>query len=448
MNQNLKRNFTDNNTPNPPNPEHITAFDGDAIRRTLGMILNPGNLAKYRAFLQYKVICTFKAYCTKEIDDEFFDFYSRKLNGQDKQKPEDKRSILTLNGYAGEMMGKLFVAKYFPAHCKQDVKTMIQEILDVMQDSIKANNWLTEPTKQKALVKLSKFNVKIGYPDVWKDYSDFDVVPGDSLYDISKKALKWSMRVEFFEKLNSVIDRNEWLMTPQTVNAYFMPTQNEIVFPAAILQPPFYCRSKDDIDFDYSEESKTETLDPGYDFSQAVNFGGIGAVIAHEITHGYDDKGRKFDGDGNLNDWWTDEDTKLFEEKTKIMGEQVGLYSFVDTDENKTYKLNPELTMGENLADLGGLSLSLQAMRKKLQESNASDSEILANNRVFFKSFANIWKQNTKKDFKINCMTTDPHSPPDFRGNLVKNMHEFYQAFDVSESDGMYIPPVKRVRMW
>ena len=235
-------------------------------------------------------------------------------------------------------------------------------------------------------------------------------------------------------------------MTPQTVNAYFSPSQNEIVFPAAILQPPFYCKSNDDIDFDITEEVKM--TNSNYDFTKAVNFGGICAVIAHEITHGYDDKGRKFDGDGNLQEWWTEDDAKLFKEKTEIMVDQASQYVFVDTDNNKEYKLNAQLTMGENLADIGGISLALQAMNKQLLKNNESTQMIKANQRVLFKSFANIWKQNTKKDYMINQITTDPHSPSEFRANLVKNMNEFYEVFNVTENDNMYISPDKRIRMW
>ena len=433
-----------NNVANPPNIEHITAFDGDAIRRIIAMILVPENFAKYRSFLQYNIISAFKGFCTKEIDDEFFDFYKRKLSGQNEQQTDDKRSIQIVNAYAGEMMGKVFVSQFFPEKDKTNISNMIQEMIHVMENSINNNDWLTPPTKEKALIKLSKFNVKIGYPDVWKDYSDFDVKMGDTLYDISKKAKKWSLRVDFYDKINSILDRNEWHMTPQTVNAYFSPTMNEIVFPAAILQPPFYCKNKEDIDFDIDDEITMINMD--YDFTEAVNFGGIGAVIAHEITHGYDDKGRKFDGNGNLNDWWTETDAKLFKDKTELMVEQATQYNFVDKDNNKEYKLNAQLTMGENLADLGGISLALQAMNNRL---NKMDKKIIiANQRVLFKSFANIWKQNSKKDYIINQMTTDPHSPPDFRANLVKNMNEFYEVFNVTEKDLMYISPPKRVRMW
>lgn len=444
MSNNFIKYFT--NIPNAPNIEHVTTFDGDAIRRVITMILNPENLSKYRSYLQYKIIMSYKGFCTKEIDDEFFDFYGRKLSGQSEQKPEDKRSIQLVNAYAGEMLGKVYVEKFFPEKYKKDIRLMIQEMIDIMRISITHNDWLTLPTKEKALNKLNKFNVKIGYPDVWKDYSKFDVKLGDTLYDISKKAKKWTLEVEFYDKLNSVLDRNEWHMTPQTVNAYFSPTMNEIVFPAAILQPPFYCKTNAEIDFDITDE--INMTDPNYDFTKAVNFGGICAVIAHEITHGYDDKGRKFDGNGNLQEWWTDEDAKLFKEKTELMVEQASLYKFVDSETNKEYKLNAYLTMGENLADIGGISLALQAMNKQLQNTNTPNHVMKTNQRVLFKSFANIWKQNTKKDYMINQMTTDPHSPSEFRANLVKNMNEFYDVFDVRENDNMYISPDKRIRMW
>lgn len=427
-----------------PNDEHITAFDGDAIRRIVSLILDPLNYSKYRSFLQYKIICSSESYCTKELNDLFFDFYQRELGGQLVPKPDDKRTMSLINQWVGEMMGKIYVAKYFPESHKNDIKSMVGEILKTMNQSIISNDWLTQGTKEKALEKLSKFNLKIGYPDKWMDYSELYINESDSLYTISKAVRVWYLKVKFFDLLNTKQDRDEWLMTPQTVNAYFMPTQNEIVFPAAILQPPFYCKDQNDIEPDIEDEKRM--VGDNYDFRDAINFGGIGAVIAHEITHGYDDSGRKFDGDGNLNDWWTTEDQELFKQKTNIMAKQASEYVFIDSE--KTYKINPELTMGENLADLGGLSLGLSALTRRLKEVNTTYEEIVANQRVFFKSFANIWKQNTKKDCMINNLTTDPHSPPDFRANLVKNIKEFYQVFGVNDNDKMWIPDDSRVRMW
>jgi putative endopeptidase len=441
-----QKNYIDTNVENPPHEHHVTAYDGDCIRRVLVYILDPNNLAKYKSFLQYKVICACKQYCTKELYEEFFDFYSRKLGGQKEMKSVEKRSVAIVNAFAGEMLGKIYVDKYFPQECKDDVLNSISKVLDVMRESMKTNDWLTDETKKNALKKLDKFKVKIGYPDVWKDYSKFNVTVGDSLYVISKKATQWSLQVNFYDKLNSVLDRNEWHMTPQTVNAYFMPTQNEIVFPAAILQPPFYCRSVDDIDFNFDDEKNNspELL------TKATNFGGIGAVIAHEITHGYDDQGRKFDSDGNLNDWWLSKDAELFKAKTELMATQADKYKFIDLEDSKEYGMNAQLTMGENLADLGGLSLSLKALQNHLTDNNVeTNSEAYKGYlRVFFKSFANIWKQNSKKDFLINQLTTDPHAPCDFRGNIVKNINTFYDVFDVKEGDGMYISKDERITMY
>ena len=429
---------------NGPKVDHCTTFDGDGIRRVLTMILDQKNFAKYKSYMQYKIINKVFSFCSKDFDDEFFNFYQKELRGQAQQKTNEKRSINIVNAYAGEMMGKIFCAKYFTQESKDDVKKMILETLDIMKVSIQKNDWLTADTKAKANEKLSKFRLKIGYPDVWKDYSDFNAKVGDSLYVISKKATKWRLNMEFFRKLNSVLDREEWRMTPQTVNAYFMPTQNEIVFPAAILQPPFYHKDSSTVDFDVSDEQK---LDDSINLAKPANFGGIGAVIAHEITHGYDDKGRKFDGDGNLNDWWTSEDADLFKGKTEIMAKSAEKYQFIDTeDDNKLYKMNPKLCMGENLADLGGLSLSLQALLKSVE--GKSEDTVKASLRILFKSWANVWKLNIKKDSRINRLTTDPHAPCEFRANLVQHMNEFYKAFDVKEGDQMFLEEDFRVRMW
>lgn len=441
LKNNRDKNFIQKNIQNPPHIEHIVAYDGDGIRRILAFILDESNVNRYRSYLQYNIICSLNSFCTKELNDEIFDFYSRNLTGQAEQKSEDLRSINLVNNYAGEMLGKLYVAEYFPEKHKHDIKNIINTILEVMKDSLQKNDWLTETTKNKALLKLSKFTVKVGYPDVWKDYNDLDINVTDSLYDIFLKVKKWSLQREFYDKINAVVDKTEWHMDPQTVNAYFSPTHNEIVFPAGILQPPFYNKSIQDLDFDIDEELKS-TINHS-NFVLSANLGGIGAVIAHEITHGYDDKGKKFDGDGNLNNWWTDDDALLFKNKTDLMAEQASQCNFVV--DGAKYTLNAGLTMGENLADLGGISLVLQASNKR---DYVDSNESRANTRVLFKSFANIWKRNIKDDTKIIQITTDPHSLADFRANLVKNIDEFYEAFDIKETDKMYIPRSKRVRMW
>lgn len=462
LNNNRESSFVANEIENPPHGEHITVFDGDGVRRIFAMILNENNFLKYRSYLQYRVICAFKDICTKDIDDEFFDFYDRKLNGQAKPNSNDKRSIQIVSKYAEDMMSKLYVARYFSESHKEDIHNMISNILNVMRDSIERNDWLTSSTKEKALIKLSKLNVKVGHPNLWNDYSLYDIKLGDSLYDISKKANKFNFREKFLNKLNTVIDKNEWLLLPQSINAYYMASHNDIAIAAGFIQPPLYCKTMNDIDFDisdelriiYAENSDEKTIEKSIEKSinniiQAINFGGIGTVIAHEITHGYDDKGRKFDGDGNMNNWWSEEDNFLFATKMNIMEEQSSQYCFIDEESKKEYKINAKLTMSENLADLGAISLALKALIQYLELNNTC-ANINTNvyKRIFFKSYANIWKQNASVNFMINHLITNCHSPPDFRANLVKNMNDFYEVFDVNENDNMYLSPNKRIRMW
>ena len=398
----------------------------------------------YKCFLYYKIITKFSGYCSKELDLEYFDFYQRKLGGQEKQKPEEKRNIGVVNSLGGELLGKLFVNKYFPKDSKDKVEEMIIKVLETMKDSLTNNDWLTQETKEKALLKLTKFTYKIGYPKIWTDYSELDINIGDDLYTISKKYNKWGLYENFFKKLNSKLDKEEWHMTPQTVNAYFMPTQNEIVFPAAILQPPFFHKSLESIDFDIENEIKQITNVE--DAILSINHGAIGGVIAHEITHGYDDKGRKFDENGNLNDWWNDNDVELFSKKCDLMKHSVLKYKFNDGD--KEYNMKPELTMGENLADIGGMSLSIQSLIKKLKNKNLDNNNFNMCLRLFFKSWANVWKQNISKEKRIMLLNMDPHAPTDFRGNLVQHIDYFYDVFNINKNDKMYLLPEHRMKMW
>ena len=445
LKSNLNKNFKD--CDKPPLEDQITTYDGDAIRRYLNLVLDETNHYLHYSYMQYCAVSSCRSFCSKELDEEFFDFYQRKLGGQKNPKSADKRSVERVNAYSGEMLGQLFVKQYFSENSKSSVQLMINNVLEIMRESLQNSDWLTAPTREKAVEKLNTFRSKIGYPEVWKDYSDLDFTIGDSLYQISKKAKKWSLRVNFFEKINSQLDRDEWRMNPQTVNAYFMPTQNEIVFPAAILQPPFFHTELDTIDFDYQEELTKLSLllpeDPKDLIVKSVNYGGIGAVIAHEITHGYDDKGRKFDLDGNLNDWWTQEDTDLFIQKTQNIVNSVNKYSYTD-ESGKVYNMDSELTMGENLADIGGLSLSMKALLTDLNNQEVSDLCL----RIFFKSWANVWKQNIKPEKRIMLLSVDPHGPTDFRGNLVQHMDKFYEVFNVSDKDQMYIEPEFRMKMW
>lgn len=356
-----------------------------------------------------------------------------------------------VSNWLGELLGKIYVAKFFSAEDKETVRGMVGEVLDVMTKSLAGNDWLTDATKEQAQKKLSKFVVKLGYPDKWKNYDLLELLASDSLFVMNQKVSAFEHRLEFVEKLNSVKDKTKWEMNPQDVNAYYHPLNNEIVFPAAIMQPPFYMRSLDAVDFDLSTMNKDTP-----ELLSAVNFGAIGAVIAHEITHGYDDQGRKFDADGNMNDWWQEEDTKLFKKKCELMAEQAVTWKYEEAPEQASdapagvpaaaptvHTMNGELTMGENLADLGGMSLACQALQKHCGDKLTPDHL-----KAFYYSWANVWKQKETKASIIKALATDPHAPCSFRGNLCKNVNSFYEAFPCAEGDAMYLAPEKRVCMW
>ena len=421
----------------------LCVYDGDYFMRLFRLLFDPQNNSRLIAYLQYKIIKFSNNFCTKELNEEFFDYYGRKLSGQMEQKSKEKRSIEVVNRMVGQLLGKLYVNRYFSSSSKKSIEEMINLVIDVMKESLIHNDWLTTVTKDKAIAKVGKFSKKIGYPDEWEDFSRLQFDDVDNFYVISKKVQSFLFEKDFLNKINSKKDENEWFMTPQTVNAYYHPSFNEIVFPAAILRPPFYYTKKESIDFDFTPTKIDPTI--------PANFGAIGAVIAHEITHGYDDQGRLFDGDGNLIDWWTKEDVKLFEQKTKIMGNQSEKYSYSilsDSSEKITHNMNAQLTMGENLADLGGLSLSKKALLRYLKSISASQEVINGSLDIFFRSWANTWKRNATPQYIIKNLASDPHAPNDFRGNLVNNFEEFYIIYNVTPNDEMYLSPNERVNMW
>lgn len=442
---NYKKNYPEK-TDATTAQHRMMVFDGDYFRRVVALLYRKENRRDVRAYLQYKILRSGASMCTKALDEEFFDFYSRKLGGQKEQKTHEKRTVGLINKWVGELMGKIYVSRHFSEDDKTTVRGMVMDVLEIMKVSLKKNDWLCQATKEKAQEKLAKFIVKLGYPDKWKNFELLGITAGDSLYVMQQKVNAFEHRTEFLEKINTVKDKTKWEMNPQDVNAYFHPLNNEIVFPAAIMQPPFYQRSLDVMDVDPAVASRDM---PG--LLTAVNFGGIGAVIAHEITHGYDDQGRKFDSDGNINDWWQEEDAKLFNAKCELIKEQAKTWTFEETPdedapagtESKVHHMNGELTMGENLADLGGMSLACQAMQKRLGDSIQKDHYV-----AFFRSWANVWKSKETKAFIVQALNTDPHAPPSFRGNLVKNIDAFYEAFDVKIGDPMYVAPEKRVQMW
>lgn len=359
-------------------------------------------------------------YLSRDFDQANYEFRNKTLSGQPVQQPRWKRAVNATDNNVGEALGKLYVDAYFPPESKAKMEALVGDIRVAMKGRIEKLDWMGPETKAKALEKLSKFGVKIGYPDKWRDYSALQVKDGDLYGNIERAtAFEWDYRAA---RWGGKVDDAEWGMTPPTINAYYQPTKNEIVFPAAILQPPFF--------------------DPEGD--PAINYGGIGGVIGHEITHGFDDQGRKSDGDGKLTDWWTAADAAKFDAQAKKFGAQ---YSAVEVLPGA--HINGDLTMGENIADLGGLLLALDAYHLSLKGKPAPVIDGLTGDQRVFLGWAQVWRGKYRDDRMRQQLVSDPHSPPKYRVQVpVKNIDAFYEAFGVKPGDGMYIKPEDRVRIW
>lgn len=388
--------------------------------QNLDKIVNEENLPVIKEYLKFHVMDDATGYLTEELDQLSFDFYGKKLRGQKEQRSLDKRGLEFVNGNAGELLGKLYVKENFPAEAKAACEELVQYLIKSFNVHIKDLAWMSPTTKEKALEKLSKFTVKIGYPDKWKDYSSLQV--GTSLIENVNNVRRWSFE-ENLAKQGKPVDKSEWGMTPQTVNAYYSPLFNEIVFPAAILQPPFY---------DYK-------ADPG------VNFGGIGAVIGHELSHGFDDSGSQYDGNGNLNNWWTDEDRTKFEAAADALVAQFEAYEPVPG-----VFVNGRFTLGENIGDLGGSSVAFDALQMYLKDKgNPGLIDGFTQDQRFFLSWATIWRTKTTDEFVVNQVKTDPHSPAQYRATgPIINLDAFHKAFETKEGDKLYIPKDKRIVIW
>ena len=383
--------------------------------------VNEANLPLLKDYMKYHMLSGNAGVLDKKLDDMRFDFYGKYLQGQKEQRAMNKRGLEVVNGILGEAFGKLYVEKYFPAEAKEEMVTMVDYLKKAYHDHISNLDWMNDETKVKALDKLSKFKVKIAYPDKWEDYSKLTVSP-DSYFQNRQNITTWNYEKNL-EKIGKKVDKTKWGMTPQTVNAYYSASNNEIVFPAGILQAPF---------FDFK-------ADP------AVNFGGIGAVIGHEISHGFDDGGSRFDGDGNLNNWWTDEDRKKFEAATAKLDAQYSAYEPV-----KGSFVNGKFTMGENIADLGGVNIAFDALQMYLKDKgNPGKISGFDQNQRFFLSWATVWRTKGTEKFYINQVKTDPHSPGMYRavGPLV-NTEAWYKAFGVKEGDKHYKKPEDRIKIW
>jgi neprilysin/putative endopeptidase len=395
-------------------PDYLTAF---------ARLWVSEDLEDWKAWLRWRVIHSRAFLLTDDLVAEDFDFYGRRLSGTEQIRDRWKRGVSVVESLLGFAVGKLYVERHFPPHAKERMDELVANLLQAYRVSINSLDWMTPATREKALAKLERFTPKIGYPARWRDYTGL-VITRDDLYGNYQRGYAFEYDREL-NKLGGPVDRDEWFMTPQTVNAYYNPGMNEIVFPAAILQPPFFDAEADD----------------------AANYGGIGAVIGHEIGHGFDDQGSKYDGDGNLVDWWTDEDRAEFAKRTKALIEQYDAYTPRGLDEQ--HKVNGAFTVGENIGDLGGLSIALLAYRLSLKGGQAPVIDGLTGEQRVFFGWAQVWRTKSREAEAIRRLAIDPHSPPEFRCNgVVRNIDAFYEAFGVTEDDALYLPPEQRVHIW
>lgn len=385
-----------------------------------GKVFDQTSLAIWKQYLTFNTLSAFSSYLTADLDNENFKFFSKQLNGRNEQRPQWKRGVGVVNSNLGEVIGKVYVTRHFTPQAKNRMSALVENLRNAYGTSIDDLAWMSDNTKKAAHVKLAAFTPKIGYPDQWEDYSALTISADDIVGNIIRSR-KVSSEKEI-SKLGGPIRKWEWGMTPQTVNAYYNPTVNEIVFPAAILQAPFFNMKADD----------------------AVNYGGIGAVIGHEMGHGFDDQGSKYDATGNLRNWWTEQDLKEFSTRTKALVEQYADYQVFDD-----LHVNGKLTLGENIGDLSGVTIAYKAYKASLNGKAAPVIDGLTGDQRFFMGYAQIWRSKIVEKSMRNRVATDPHSPGEFRAlGSLSNMNEFYEAFDVNKGDAMYIAPEKRVKIW
>lgn len=384
-------------------------------------ILAEVSVEEQKAYMQWTLINLASSYLSDEFRARNFEFYGRILSGKQQDRPRWKRSVATVEGVLGEGVGRIYVEKYFPAEAKERMINLVKHLQDALAERIQEQDWMSEETKKVALDKLSAFYVKIGYPDKWRDYSGLTITD-DSFWANLVRSNEFDLKHMVETKLNKPVDREEWFMTPQTVNAYYNPTTNEICFPAGILQPPFFNMEADD----------------------ACNFGAIGVVIGHEMTHGFDDKGRQFDKNGNLTDWWAPGDSERFDERAKVMKE-----FFDNINVLPDLKANGSLTLGENLADHGGLKVAYCALQNAMKENPLETKDGFTPEQRFFLAYANLWASNIREEEMRRLTKVDPHSLGRWRVNgALPHVDAWYDAFGVTEQDSMFIPKEQRVTIW
>jgi putative endopeptidase len=378
------------------------------------------DLETWKNYLRYNLLNAAAAYLTKDIVQLNFDFYRGTLSGVEEMRPRWKNGVNLINGTLGFMLGKVYVEKHFPPEAKERMVGLVANLTSAFDISITELSWMGEETKLKAKEKLNSFTKKIGYPDKWQDYEDLEIIAGDLIGNMSR-ASKYSYNRNI-NQLGKPVDRSRWFMTPQTVNAYYNPPMNEIVFPAAILQPPFFNLEADD----------------------AVNYGAIGAVIGHEYGHGFDDQGSKYNSSGNLVDWWTEKDADQFKTRTDMLAAQYEQFQVFDE-----MHVNGHLTLGENIGDLGGLTIAYKAYKLSLNGKKSPVIDGYTGEQRFFMGWSQVWRRNYREAELKRRLTTDPHSPSRYRViGVLSNMPEFYEAFNVKPGDKMYRPEEERVKIW
>ncbi len=388
----------------------------------LQKVLTETSIDDIKTLVRWSTLNSAASILSSELDTANWDFYSKTLNGALAQRPLRERALATVNGSVGEAIGQLYVDEKFPPEAKAKAEKMIGNVIKAYQKRIESLEWMSAETKTKAIEKLDKFTVKIGYPDKWEDYSGLAIKKGNSYFDNTVAISKWSYKKNLKE-IGEPVDKSKWGMSPQTVNAYFNPLFNEIVFPAAILQPPFY----------------------NYTADEAVNYGGIGAVIGHEISHAFDDSGARFDANGNLKNWWTEDDLNKFTERGNALAEQYSAIEVLDS-----VYINGKFTLGENIGDLGGVLGAYDGLQMHYAENGQPEKiDGFTGEQRFFMSWTTVWRTKIRDNALRTQIKTDPHSPGDVRAiQPLLNVDAFYKAFDIKEGDKMYLAPEKRVRIW
>jgi len=392
-------------------PSYFEGLDG---------LLNEVPIEDWKAYLAFRVMDGRGLHLDEETAAIRFEYRNRTLNGQQEERPRWKTGISNVNGMVGEAVGKLYVEEYFPPEAKEKMGILVDNVIATLDESLDELEWMSPETRARAKEKLAKFTPKIGYPDEWKDYSDLEIIAGDHMGNL-RRTIEWNHQQEI-EKLGRPVDRKEWFMTPQTVNAYYDPTRNEIVFPAARLQPPFFQLDADD----------------------AINYGAVGGVIGHEISHGFDDSGSKFDGDGNLANWWTEEDRAAFDVIADVIVEQYNGFEPIPG-----MNVNGDLTLGENIGDISGVAMAYRAYIRSLNGEEPPVIDGFTGPQRFFIGYAMSRKGKYQNETTINLLASDPHSPLKYRVNGVyRNLDAFHEAFGTEEGDGMWLAPEERARLW